>query len=55
MEAGRLLDLQVLDHLIVSPDGFYSFGDEGVVMSFSLLKSAICFTIFITRSWTKKN
>lgn len=28
-EAGKVLEIQVLDHLILSPDGgYYSFGDE---------------------------
>jgi len=30
-EAGRLLDLPVLDHLIVSSEGYYSFADEGLL------------------------
>jgi len=30
-EAGVLLDLPVLDHLIVSSEGFYSFADEGLL------------------------
>lgn len=29
-EAGKLLDIEVLDHLIVSVDSFYSFVDEGM-------------------------
>jgi DNA repair protein RadC len=29
--AGRLLDIRVLDHLIVTNEGFYSFADEGVI------------------------
>lgn len=28
-EGGKLLDIQVLDHLIISPCSFYSFQDEG--------------------------
>lgn len=28
-EAARYLDIQVLDHIIVSQDGYYSFADEG--------------------------
>jgi len=28
-EAGQLLDIQVVDHLILSYDGYYSFADEG--------------------------
>lgn len=31
VEAGKLLELQVLDHLIVTRDRFYSFGDEGLI------------------------
>ena len=29
--AGKLLDIQVLDHLIVSDEGYYSFADEGMM------------------------
>jgi DNA repair protein RadC len=28
-EAAKFLDIQVLDHLIISPSGYYSFADEG--------------------------
>lgn len=28
-EAGRLLDISLLDHLIITKDGYYSFADEG--------------------------
>lgn len=27
----KLLGIKVFDHLILSPDGYYSFGDEGVM------------------------
>ena len=30
-EAAKLLDLTVLDHLIVSENGYYSFADEGIL------------------------
>lgn len=30
-EAGRLLDIQVLDHVIFSDAGYYSFADEGTI------------------------
>jgi DNA repair protein RadC len=30
-EAARYFDIKVLDHLIVSDDGYYSFADEGVL------------------------
>ncbi|HMI01139.1 MAG TPA: JAB domain-containing protein [Pedobacter sp.] len=30
-EGGRLLDLFVHDHLIISSNGYYSFGDEGLI------------------------
>jgi DNA repair protein RadC len=30
-DAGKLLDIQVLDHIIVSQDGFFSFADEGLL------------------------
>lgn len=29
--AGKLLDIKVLDHLIVTDNGFYSFADEGLL------------------------
>lgn len=28
---GKILDLNILDHLIISKDGYYSFGDEGIL------------------------
>lgn len=28
-ETGQLMDITLLDHLIISPDGYYSFADEG--------------------------
>lgn len=31
VEAGRVLDLHVLDHLIITNKSFYSFGDEGLI------------------------
>ena len=30
-EAGRYLDITVLDHLIVSKEGYYSYADEGAL------------------------
>jgi len=30
-DAGNLLDIKVLDHLIITDNGYYSFGDEGVL------------------------
>lgn len=30
-EAGQFLDIKVLDHVIVSEDGYYSFADEGLL------------------------
>ncbi|HEV7781638.1 MAG TPA: DNA repair protein RadC [Chitinophagaceae bacterium] len=30
-EASRFLDITVLDHIIVSEDGYYSFADEGIL------------------------
>jgi DNA repair protein RadC len=30
-EAARLLDIAVIDHIIVSEDGYYSFADEGIL------------------------
>jgi len=30
-EAARFLDIAVMDHLIVSEDGYYSFADEGIL------------------------
>jgi DNA repair protein RadC len=30
-EAGLVLDLQVIDHIILSSEGYYSFADEGTL------------------------
>lgn len=30
-EAGNFLDLRVLDHIIVTKEGYYSFADEGIL------------------------
>jgi DNA repair protein RadC len=30
-EAGEFLDIKVLDHLIISKEGFFSFADEGIM------------------------
>ena len=30
-EAGRLLDITLLDHVIVCMNGYYSFADEGAL------------------------
>lgn len=30
-EAAKFLDIRVLDHIIVSDDGYYSFADEGIL------------------------
>ena len=30
-EAGKFLEIQVLDHLIVTTEGYYSFADEGLL------------------------
>lgn len=30
-EAGRFLEIQVMDHLILSTEGYYSFSDEGLI------------------------
>lgn len=30
-EAGKFLEISVLDHIIVTADGYYSFGDEGIL------------------------
>jgi DNA repair protein RadC len=30
-EAAKYHDIKVLDHLIVSPEGYYSFADEGLL------------------------
>ena len=31
VEGGKMLDLQVLDHLILADKGYYSFGDQGLI------------------------
>ena len=30
-EAAKYFDIKVLDHLIVSDDGYFSFADEGIL------------------------
>ncbi len=30
-EGGKLLEIQLLDHIIVTPEGYYSFADEGLI------------------------
>jgi DNA repair protein RadC len=30
-DAGKLLDIQLVDHLILTPDEYYSFADEGKI------------------------
>lgn len=30
-EGGKLLEIQLLDHLIVTTEGYYSFADEGLI------------------------
>jgi DNA repair protein RadC len=30
-EAAKYFDIRVLDHLIVSEEGYYSFADEGIL------------------------
>ncbi len=30
-QGGQLLDIKLLDHIIVTSEGYYSFGDEGLV------------------------
>ncbi len=30
-EAAKYFDIRVMDHLIVSEDGYYSFADEGIL------------------------
>ena len=31
LEAGKLLDIQVIDHVIVTSEGYYSCADEGLI------------------------
>lgn len=31
VQAGKLFDIRVLDHIIVSDDGYFSFADEGLI------------------------
>jgi len=30
-EAGKLMSIEVLDHLIIAEQGYYSFADEGLL------------------------
>jgi DNA repair protein RadC len=31
IEAARYFDIKVIDHIIVSEEGYYSFADEGIL------------------------
>jgi DNA repair protein RadC len=32
MESGNVMDIQILDHLIITPEGrYYSMGDDGLL------------------------
>lgn len=31
VEGGKILDIRILDHLIITTEGYYSFADEGVL------------------------
>jgi len=31
VEAGKLMDISILDHIILSSKGYFSFADEGLV------------------------
>jgi DNA repair protein RadC len=31
IDGGKLLEIQILDHIIVTTEGYYSFADEGLV------------------------
>ena len=31
VEGGKLLDIQIVDHIIVTRHGYYSFADEGMI------------------------
>jgi DNA repair protein RadC len=31
IEGGKVLDIPILYHLIISSNGYYSFGDEGLI------------------------
>ena len=30
-EGGRILEVQLLDHLVITTEGYYSFSDEGII------------------------
>jgi DNA repair protein RadC len=30
-EGGKLLDIQILDHIIITCEAYYSFADEGLI------------------------
>lgn len=30
-DAGKLLEIKILDHIIMTTDGYYSFSDEGLI------------------------
>ena len=40
VEAGRLLDISVMDHLIITPHGYYSFADNGLMPNWDAKQTA---------------
>jgi len=36
VRCGELLDIDVMDHIIISKDGYYSFEDKGLIMQYKL-------------------
>jgi len=52
IQAGKLVEKEVLDHLIISPEGYFSFEKEGVMDS--LRKSMKHRLAFVDEDWIKR-
>jgi DNA repair protein RadC len=37
VRAGAMLQINVLDHVIVSRSGYFSFGDKGLIADYSII------------------
>ncbi|MEL6135722.1 MAG: JAB domain-containing protein, partial [Bacteroidota bacterium] len=40
-QAGKMLDIRIMDHLIISSRGYYSFADEGILATMTEAPSQV--------------
>ena len=56
--AGKILDIRLLDHLIISEDTYFSFADEGIILWMRWFVNKDLFLAYDTpyeRLWNAKN